>query len=284
MRARGAAIVGALMVSATIQCVSADTRQNPYGPIVQRNPFGLKDPPPPQLDAPKEETKPPPNVKLTGISNLFQKRALLEVTEQGASARPGQPPAAGTVNRPILAENEAAFGVEVLSINVEKNIVKIRNNGTESELTFEAQKPSGTPGTPGMPTVLPQVGAVSAAGAQPTVVASPNTQTTGGGGVTIYGGGTTTGAQNNSGVTSYGGVSAIPSPLGAESGLRTIPSRTIRTPGSTDQQAVDAAQQAILMRQQQLRSGRTMPPMPPTPGNPQPQNGTGTTPQPQPYQ
>src|SRR5688500_11920241 len=103
MRARQAAVLGALALGATVQCVSADTRQNPYQPIVERNAFGLKDPPPPPSTDAKEETKPPPNVKLTGISNLFHKRALLEVTEQGAAAKPGQP-ASGTVYRPILAE------------------------------------------------------------------------------------------------------------------------------------------------------------------------------------
>src|SRR5215211_3127861 len=156
MRARTSAVLGALAFSAALQGVSADTRQNPYGPIVERNAFGLKPPPQVTPDAPKEEQKPPPSVKLTGISNLFQKRALLEMTEQGtpaAASRPGQPgqqnqPPGGTIHRPILIENEAAFGVEVLSIDVERNVVKIRNNGAESELTFEAPKPSGT-GAPG---------------------------------------------------------------------------------------------------------------------------------------
>src|SRR5215204_6023284 len=93
MRARTPAVLGALALSAALQAASADTRQNPYVPIVERNAFGLKPPPPMAPDAPKEEQKPPPNVKLTGISNLFQKRALLEITEQGAPApgKPGQP-------------------------------------------------------------------------------------------------------------------------------------------------------------------------------------------------
>src|SRR6185503_2517843 len=107
MRARQAAVLGALALGATVQCVSSDTRQNGYQPSVERNAFGLKDPPPPPPTDTKEETKPPPNVKLTGISNLFQKRALLEVTEQAAPVKPGQPASAsGTVYRPILAETE----------------------------------------------------------------------------------------------------------------------------------------------------------------------------------
>src|SRR5687767_10890380 len=138
MRACKSAVISALALSAAIQWGYGEPKSNPYGPIVDRNPFGLKPPPPPVLETNQEPAAPPPNVKLTGISNLFAKRALLEVTEQQAPARPGQPPqASGTVNRPILAEGEAAFGVEVVAIDFEKNIVKIRNAGAESELTFE---------------------------------------------------------------------------------------------------------------------------------------------------
>src|SRR5262245_9270854 len=119
VRAIKPGMYGVLALTATIQWVAAaaDPRANPYGQIVDRNVFGLKPPPPPQVETPKEEVKPPPNVKLTGISNLAQKRAFIEVTEQQAKA--GQPP--NTVNRPILGEGEAAFGVEVVAIDVERN-------------------------------------------------------------------------------------------------------------------------------------------------------------------
>lgn len=278
-------MLGTLALGAMVQCVSADTRQNPYQPIVERNAFGLKDPPPPPSTDAKEETKPPPNVKLTGISNLFQKRALLEITEQG-TAKPGQP-ASGTVQRAILLETEGAFGVEVLSIDMEKSIVRIRNNGAESDLTFEAPKLSGgpAPGTPapgnqGQPPGQQPRGAAidSAAGQQqqPMVISSQNAQTSGGGGVTMLGGTTTAGGANNSGVSTYGGGAnpSVPSPLGTDSGLRTIPSRTIRTPTGTE---LDPAQQAIkretdLLRPQQGQgyNRRAMPPVP-TPPVPQQQ-------------
>src|SRR5688572_20883960 len=157
MRACKSAVISALALSAAIQWAGAEAKPNPYGPIVDRNPFGLKPPPPPPVETNQEPATPPPNVKLTGISNLFAKRALLEITEQQAPARPGQPPPpGGTVNRPILAEGEAMHGVEVVAIDLEKNTVKIRNAGTESELTFEVPKPSGggpAPGLPGAPPV-----------------------------------------------------------------------------------------------------------------------------------
>jgi hypothetical protein len=280
MRARTSAVLGALAFGAALQGASADTRQNPYGPIVERNAFGLKPPPPPAMDGPKEDQKPPPNVKLTGISNLFQKRAFLEITEQatpGAKPQPGQPPGP-TVHRPILIESEAAYGVEVLSIDIERNLVKIRNNGAESELTFEAPKPSG-----GMQQQQPAPG-INSASAQPTVISSgsANTQTTTTGGVTLYGGGTAAAAANNAGVTTYGAAATVPSPLGTDNNLRSIPSRTIRTPGGPNpDQPSDPAQQAILMeaqrlRQQQLEKYRgQQPPLPQPPqfqngGNPQP--------------
>jgi hypothetical protein len=264
MRTTKAALLSALALSAATSWANAETRANPYGPIVERNAFGLKPPPPPQTETPTEPAKPPPNVKLTGISNLFQKRALLEITEQQPGAKPGQAPTpGGNVNRPILGESEGAFGVEVLAIDLERNIVKIRNAGTESELTFEVPKPSGgavagAPGqAPGQPPVVnPQALNVnSAAGSQPTIVSSSAAQATGGGGVSIYGGGNTAAQNNSGGVTSYGG--AVPSPLGADTGLRTIPSRTIRTP---EQAPVDPAQQQLLMelnrtRQQMQQQG-----------------------------
>src|SRR6059036_665288 len=177
MRARKPAIFGALALTATIQWAAADARPNPYGQIVDRNVFGLKPPPPPQVDTSKEEPKPPPNVKLTGISNLAQKRAFIEVTEQ--AVKPGQPP--GTVNRPILSEGEAAYGVEVLSIDVERSIVRIRNAGVESDLTFEPLK-STTNSAPAAYSSGPQPHSVGvpAAAAQPTVIGSPNTQMSGG--------------------------------------------------------------------------------------------------------
>jgi len=291
MRACKVAVISALVLSAAIQWVYGEPKANPYGPIVERNPFGLKPPPPPPVETNQEAVTPPPNVKLTGLSNLSGKFALLEVTEQQAPARPGQPPPpGGTVNRPILAEGEAAFGVEVVAINLEKSTVKIRNGGTESELTFEVPKPSGggptpVPGGPPVPGRPMQPMAsmnpnVPAAAAQPTVISPGNAQSSRGGGISLYGGGAT-GTAANSGVTTLGGgTPQVPTPLGTDSGLRTIPSRTIRTPNTPDQQQqIDAAQQQVLMEANRLapptynRRGRqgTQPPMPPTDLNPNPQ-------------
>jgi hypothetical protein len=258
-----------LALTATIQwaAAAADPRANPYGQIVDRNVFGLKPPPPPQVEAPKEEVKPPPNVKLTGISNLAQKRAFIEVTEQQAP-KAGQPP--NTINRPILGEGEAAFGVEVLAIDVEKSIVRIRNAGVESELTFEPIKSQGS-ATAGTGNPQPGVNQANYPGA-PGAMAQPANPQQNGSGVSVFGGASTT-ATNTYGVTTLGGAQpAVPSPLGAEAGagaMRTIPSRTIRTPNPADAQSQDAAQQAALAELNKAAAaryrGRQMPPSPAPP-------------------
>lgn len=285
MRTCISAVISAVALSAAIW-VDAEPKSNPYGPIIDRNPFGLKPPPPPPVETNQEPATPPPNVKLTGISNLFAKRALLEITEQLAPARPGQPPPpGGTVNRPILAEGEAMHGVEVVAIDLEKSRVRILVGGTESELTFEVPKPSGGP-APGAPPVPGRPGQpmasmnpnVPAAAAQPTIITPGNAQSTGGG-VTLYGGGGTA-TTANSGVTTLGGAAQVPSPLGTESGLRTIPSRTIRTPNNPDQpqpqfdptQQIpadpNAAQQNPPTYNRRTRQGLQIP-QPPLPPNPQ---------------
>jgi hypothetical protein len=294
----------------------AEARSNPYGGIVDRNPFGLKPPPPPVVETNAEPAAPPPNVKLTGISNLFSKRALLEITEQQAPVRPGQAPLpGGTVNRPILAEGEEMFGVEVVAIDLEKSIVRIRNGGTESDLTFEVPKPSGG-GAPGsMPPAPVGRAPVSAAAAmppaatgQPTIISSSEPR----GGVTMLGGGSGF-AGNTAGVSTYGG-SASPSPaamsggvssyggaayapggsLASAGGTPTIPSRQLRTSTKAAQPAaqVDPETQMILMeanrmRDQQHNAGtggtggnRPRPPLPPTPLSQQLGGGSGPPPLP----
>src|SRR5688572_28684841 len=170
---RGIFVIYGVSILTAASSIFAEARPNPYGGIVDRNPFGLKPPPPPVVETNSEPAAPPPNVKLTGISNLFSKRALLEITEQQAPARPGQAPLpGGTVNRPILAEGEEMFGVEVMAIDLEKNIVRIRNGGTESDLTFEVPKTSAA-GAPAPPPVGRTASVAPPAPAmQPTIVSS----------------------------------------------------------------------------------------------------------------
>ena len=109
-------------------------RLNPYSAVVERNIFGLK-------AVPEFNEKAAPaapvssssaQVVLRGITSIFgpsSTRALLEIIEQ-------EPGKQGSTRRPILREGERDGDVELVSIDLEKNIVKIRNAGAETELTF----------------------------------------------------------------------------------------------------------------------------------------------------
>jgi len=81
-------------------------------------------------------------VVLTGITSLSATpHALLEITEQ----EPGKP---ATTHRPSLREGERDGGIEVLSIDVEKALVKIRNGGVETNVSLEIPKPAANTSTP----------------------------------------------------------------------------------------------------------------------------------------
>ena len=219
----------------------SEAKPNPYLSIVDRNPFGLKPPPPAPDPTPVVPVVPPAKVVLTGITSLFgptSKRALLEITEQ----EPGKP---ANLRKPILREGERDGAVEVVSIDLEKNMVRIKNSGQESELKFEdptklasaAPKPN-TPMT--FPIPAPPTPQASAA---PTIISQGGSDPNrGNSGVTMYG--AQTGAPN-----------AVPSALGAQDGAgRIIPSRPTRT---------DPISQYATMQQQ---SKQGMPPLPPVPG------------------
>ena len=154
--------LGSLLAGISVQTVLAEAQPNPYQAIIERNPFGLKPPPPPPDPTPVVPVIPPGKVVLTGITTMFgNPRALFEVTE----TEPGKP---ATVRKPILHEGDRDGALEVVSIDVEKSQVKIRNSGIETNITFDIPKltvaasalpaiggfpPSplttGIPGTPG---------------------------------------------------------------------------------------------------------------------------------------
>jgi hypothetical protein len=225
-------------------------------------------------------------VTLTGLISMFgEPRALFEIFDE-----PGK---AGTPKKPILREGERMGGVEVLAINVEKNIVTIRNSGQETNLTFEiANAGKGGAGGPGgapPPLNVPAPSPMSSAAApgSPTII-SPNGNSSGGG-VTLFGGNPVSAppantpsyaAANNTGgalgnSSGYGNNSMI----GTDAGLRSIPTRPLRT-------EVDAGppmtrdQVNLLIEAERLKPN--VPPLPPTEltplfenekNNPQPQPG-----------
>jgi hypothetical protein len=71
-------------------------------------------------------------------------RALFEVTE----TEPGK---VGTTRKPILHEGDRDGTLEVVSIDVEKSHVRIRNAGIETNITFEIPKLTAAPALPAIP-------------------------------------------------------------------------------------------------------------------------------------
>jgi len=90
-------------------------------------------------------------VVLTGITSVFgPTRAFVEITEQ----EPGKTP---NVKKPIMREGDREGSIEVISIDVVNNSVRIKNGGIETNVVFEVAKSSigPTPGPGGPPTALP---------------------------------------------------------------------------------------------------------------------------------
>src|SRR5712675_1943871 len=105
--ARRAFIVGTAVICAgAIPVLCADTPDNPYQPIVLRNVFGIRPPPPP---APEQPITPPPaplaKVVLTGITTMFGTQAFFEYTEQEQGKAPN-------VKKTMLREREREGPIE----------------------------------------------------------------------------------------------------------------------------------------------------------------------------
>src|SRR5437867_4012161 len=175
---------------ATVSFANEDTKSNPYESIATRNPFQLKDPPPPpQLPDPNEVAKAPPaTVEVTGVLNMLSKKmALLEIVPG-----PGKPPVKRT-----LQEGERDDAVEVLMIDVENGEVKINNGGviTNIALRTPTKAPVGPAGPipgvqPGFPPPVLQPGATAGfapPAANPNVV-NPNASPYDRGNVMVVGG------------------------------------------------------------------------------------------------
>src|SRR5262245_33977200 len=204
----------------------ADTKENPFGAISERNVFGLKPPPPPpdpSTNAPPPVAAPPAVVELTGIISLFSStKAIFEIV-------PG--PGKQMIKPPPMAVGERIESVELLAIHMDKNEVTIRNGTLVTNLTFKVSKPpAGNPALAagqGLPQAL----------TPPLHQAAPQQgfgQTGGRNSVMVAGGAPTTPANPN------------PVPFGSQSigataaeGVRSIPSRNIRTTAPQAQPTVE---------------------------------------------
>jgi hypothetical protein len=171
----------------------AAASDNPYKSITARNSFALVAPPPP---APVEQPPPPANIKLTGISTLWgDKRAMLMVQD---TSGPGKPDLSY-----ILREGQRDGQVEVLSIDDKNGIVKVKNAGVVSSLSFDQNgiKVAGLP-------VPPPAG--SSVARPPNALPAPPAP----------------------GSTISPTMTGIPQPP-PRSGLRQVPTRQLRLPNSS---------------------------------------------------
>jgi len=154
---------------AVIPEAEAGLKANPFEPIVQRNPFSLK-PAPPAVEPPAPVAPPAPLavVEVTGLlSILSSPRALLEIVPG-----PGKP-----MLKPILGVGERVDAVEVVSINVERGEVVLKNGSVVTNVPLKIAKSGPTPTPNAIPTVAKP--SVQPTGASPA--GGRNSVTLGGG-------------------------------------------------------------------------------------------------------
>src|SRR5439155_6110842 len=209
----------------------------------ERNPFGLK---PAQVLPPVTNTPPPQkvDVKFTGIfSKGTRKEALLVIP---------RPPGKSDKSPQYLTlrENETQGDIQVLEMDDKENTVKIVNAGVTAVLTFKENgyttpTAAAMPGNPlmprGVPGVLPTPGGLSAPGIVPAL-------TTPGAGIKTAGV-NPTGITANSALASRYGLQNTAPPGNTTIGpVRTIPTRTLRTPVEPQGQTTAASSDPVVQQ------------------------------------
>lgn len=256
--------------------VQADVAQpaaNPYQSIVERNIFGLREPPPPpQVEQPKT---PPPNINLTGISTLGTSRAFLKIPASGA--KPNQP--AKTDQFFMLGEGERDGELEVVEINALLNTVRIKFGDTFSTLDFTNNgvkvAMGAAPPAPGQMQPQPQMPGMPVQALPSRTLRLP---TPGGSGYSQpqnfnNGVPNPTGYQQSSYPLPSGGIS-VPQPYGATTANQQSTGNQITQMPVEHQMLLIEAERR---RTESAVAAGLMPPIPPTPlsqfDNPAPQPG-----------
>ena len=249
-----AVTAGILMTANLAWLASAEVTENPYKVISARNGFDLKPPPPPPPTDFKPIEPPKSDLKFTGISKIGDVKRV-----QMASVDPKK---LGQFTYYDIQEGASQDGIEVLDIDMNAASVKIRNGGIESVLTFEKNAISpAKPGGPGM--ALPMPGNPG----HPFLGGAPSNPATG---PVIVGAKTPTAPPTfatpipaaNTGSTTGGSQGA------GSTGLRSIPSRNVRTAPSNPPNNLSAEEQVILLEAQRQRAAQRGVELPPTPGIP----------------
>lgn len=189
------ACLGAASISWSADLDSESPDRN-YRVIIDRNPFGLKPPPPPVTNAPVV-TPPKDEILLTGITSIGGLRAYFMT----------KPPQGKTPEYYSLGPDESKNGLDVIDIDTKNKSVRVRNAGVETLMTFDNSgvKPPPTPSGPAVAaTTATGAGVPGLPGAARAGIPAPAVSTT---------------------------LSTTPSTTARASGrVRTIPSRNVRTP------------------------------------------------------
>lgn len=217
-----------IAITGSLVLVSAGWASIPerYQTIVDRNPFGLN--PPVITDAVVEPKTPPAKVSLTGFAKISgEKRAYFVVHPKDNKEQP---------QYLSLSENQREGILEVLKISEEDGEVKVKNSGQEMTLSLKSNNmnppPKLAPGVTAVPTVQPPppVPNQPGAAAVPSTVYDPSKSTT-----VVPGYNKTPPPQP--GVppqpTQPAANQATPAATAPPTGLRTIPTRTLRLPSTT---------------------------------------------------
>jgi hypothetical protein len=242
---RSVGLLGLILTNLQPLSSWAENTPNPYQAIIDRNPFNLRPPPPAPEPVVAAPVIPAAKVTLTGLTSLFGRtpRAVLEIIEQ----EPGK--AATPPRKPILKEGERDGAIEVVSIDMENNTVRIRNSGIETNITFVAQQTGGAqlpPALLGNFAAPPQVGVPQSVGG---VIPGRAGAAAARNGVTVYGNNGAAAAANNS-----------------ATGLRSIPSRTVRADSSAQPDQAKQYLDMAIQHQINTGAGKQYPPMLPMPG------------------
>ncbi|MBI2948291.1 MAG: hypothetical protein HYY23_11650 [Verrucomicrobia bacterium] len=128
---------------------------HPYKTIAERNPFGLKPPPPPQPVPQPVVEQAKNDLKLTGITSFGSLKAYFMATDPKSKAPEFF----------SLGVEEKKDGIEVVAIDDAAKSVRIRTAGTETLMTFATHGVAppttppapiaATPGAPGVPGIAP---------------------------------------------------------------------------------------------------------------------------------
>jgi len=252
--------LGSLVLTGSSAVVFADTPENPYRVIAERNAFDLKpyQEPPGPPKAPDALT----DLKLSGFTKIGNIKRLLLV-----GMNPKEP---GRLVYYEIEEKVTQDGIEVLEIDELNGRAKIRRGGgLEIELSYEkngmsptkvpapANPTPGAPGAPGVPRPgmpaaanPPHSGPVIVGKNNPAANPSPYFQP----------------AANPASLAVPG--AATPADT-SRSGLRQIPTRQVRTaPPAQPPNNLSSEEQVILLEAQRMRAAQQGTLLPPTPGLP----------------